>query len=550
MRGDLPPVPHRGELAKLFGDRLLPQDSHPGLVFDRYLPTWGESRGQWSIETKNFQNEFASDYSKAKGRLGQDLELHHDRLDRALSDQQGLQTFELVTTSRLVLGLGADHPWENGFAFDHGLGVPVLPGSSLKGLARAWAEILGLSEEVIERLFGHPIETRGTHRSGDVVFLPAWPTEIPELGVDVINNHLPRYYRGEEAEALPLDDPIPINILVVEPGAKFRFRLFPRLGAPTGSTGDAALVLRDALENLGLGAKTAVGYGVFSSKGKSTNGMGKLEPMQMTPLYRHIRLQLHPAPDGAPPDPVAAGVIPEGEIKSYSLSTEGWLLHNMAPEAIDWKRISGEVRELARGARSFDTGIRPSETYAYGLAPLPAWFQLGLEWTAWGSEVTVANERRGVGWDRVSARRGDADSYFEKPILPEPNRMSGLIPVSLQINPGGSGVPQVVWEQLDRISRQVGSSLACESVVNIYSNQALTENDGRAAFEQLKTIFSQLPSRFPRQTGLMICLKGPVTLAWLAGLATNRNLYPTIELPYFHGGQYHQGLGIDLRGRP
>jgi hypothetical protein len=27
-------------------------------------------------------------------------------------------------------------------------------------------------------------------------------------------------------------------------------------------------------------------------------------------------------------------------------------------------------------------------------------------------------------------------------------------------------------------------------------------------------------------------------------------LYPTIELPSFHGGQYHQSLGIDLRGRP
>ncbi|MBK9095192.1 MAG: hypothetical protein IPM84_21030 [Anaerolineae bacterium] len=43
----------------------------------------------------------------------------------------------LRTDWRLVTGLGRKGPLEVGFTF-HRYGFPILPGSSLKGLARAW----------------------------------------------------------------------------------------------------------------------------------------------------------------------------------------------------------------------------------------------------------------------------------------------------------------------------------------------------------------------------------------------------------------------------
>lgn len=37
-----------------------------------------------------------------------------------------------------MTGLGRQHPLENGFTWHPTLGVPYIPGSSLKGLLRAW----------------------------------------------------------------------------------------------------------------------------------------------------------------------------------------------------------------------------------------------------------------------------------------------------------------------------------------------------------------------------------------------------------------------------
>ena len=46
------------------------------------------------------------------------------------------------TTSRFVTGLGRRHPVENGFAWHSTLGVPYLPGSSVKGMVRAWTRLV------------------------------------------------------------------------------------------------------------------------------------------------------------------------------------------------------------------------------------------------------------------------------------------------------------------------------------------------------------------------------------------------------------------------
>jgi CRISPR-associated protein Cmr6 len=99
---------------------------------------------------------------------------------------------------------------------------------------------------------------------GKVIFLDAYPAKVPDLHVDIINPHYGDYYRDENGKIPPADylDPTPIKFLTVKQGTKFTFR------ALVSKDSDFLLqpvktAFQIALEEEGVGAKTAVGYGRF-----------------------------------------------------------------------------------------------------------------------------------------------------------------------------------------------------------------------------------------------------------------------------------------------
>jgi CRISPR-associated protein Cmr6 len=79
--------------------------------------------------------------------------------------------------------------------------------------------------------------------------------------------HYTAWYQGEK-NAVPADwhSPTPIPFLTVAPGQTFLFAMLPRNPSEQEDREDcakAAGLLKDALETLGAGAKTAIGYGQF-----------------------------------------------------------------------------------------------------------------------------------------------------------------------------------------------------------------------------------------------------------------------------------------------
>ena len=285
---ELPPIPHRDLIREQFfvhdgRSVAVPPSANPALVFDRYLPVWEEDRKSWKVDTKT---ESLSDFASAcRDAAATDriewLEHIHHRLDSLLQigEEAGAPVgrIELTTTSRLAIGLGADHPVENNMTLDYSIGVPMIPGSAVKGLCRAWCSIQEVPERVVERYFGAQPES-GHAASGAWVFLPAYPlpggdTSAQLLEVDIINPHYPTYYRSlanpRPKAALPgpdpADSPIPIQFLAVPRGVPFVFRILPRTPDVAASIPDACLVLEAALAELGIGAKTAIGYGLFST---------------------------------------------------------------------------------------------------------------------------------------------------------------------------------------------------------------------------------------------------------------------------------------------
>lgn len=180
-------------------------------------------------------------------------------------------SFTATTTSRFVTGMGLPHPKENGFSWMRPYGVPYIPGSSLKGMLRAWLADWcewGDSEEGkarLDALFG----TAG--QMGEVVFMDVIPTgKSVQLAMDVMTPHYGAYYGASDEELErgdnpPADwyDPVPIQFLTVDSGQAFRIDLLlPR----QNDVVDEVLCdeLQYSLEQYGIGAKTSSGFGRFA----------------------------------------------------------------------------------------------------------------------------------------------------------------------------------------------------------------------------------------------------------------------------------------------
>jgi CRISPR-associated protein Cmr6 len=101
------------------------------------------------------------------------------------------------------------------------------------------------------------------------VFLDALPLRWPELEVDVITRHHDPEALPAQVTPLDADKPNPVHFLTVAPGQVFVFRLLPCRGAPTDAIEPAWSWLVNALDILGAGAKTAVGYGQMEAVGRS-----------------------------------------------------------------------------------------------------------------------------------------------------------------------------------------------------------------------------------------------------------------------------------------
>ncbi len=115
-------------------------------------------------------------------------------------------------------------------------------------------------------IFGRQLE------QGKIIFFDAYPKTPPKLKIDVINPHYSDYYAGKKnkkGDVIPPADyhnPKPIYFLTLE-DTKFEFFI----GGKSGKKGinnvtldKVSKLLGDALQNYGIGAKTAVGYGYMS----------------------------------------------------------------------------------------------------------------------------------------------------------------------------------------------------------------------------------------------------------------------------------------------
>lgn len=167
---------------------------------------------------------------------------------------------------RIAVGLGAKlNAYEIGIALHGTYGCPVIPGSTVKGVTRAWAEQSGDAASdpaLFAAVFG--LDRDGGQSRQEVVFLDALPAGEPVTVVcDTVTVHQQPYYGTTAAAPGEHHQPVPSTFLTVQ-GGRFAIDL---LGGRDTVTAAAAWCTT-ALDELGIGAKTAAGYGYAVADGE------------------------------------------------------------------------------------------------------------------------------------------------------------------------------------------------------------------------------------------------------------------------------------------
>ena len=274
-------------------DTECPKHANTGLWYDKFCNQWCKNRKNkgieaWSLKSfKEGTNEINPKFDWIKTVIGNcgDSNLLKEYTDRlaALADQRGGGSRVFSSLYRFVSGLGREHPVENGFAWHHTLGVPYLPGSSVKGMLRSYlATWVETDKAEIKRIFAprqwkdeQGIRHDTEHAIGSVIFLDAMPIAPVPLQADVMTPHYGPYYQDKNGLTAPGDwhSPNPIPFLTVGEGAKFLFAVLPRTGSGRDKEDCGKVLgwLAEALKTIGAGAKTAIGYGRFQRDEEEEN---------------------------------------------------------------------------------------------------------------------------------------------------------------------------------------------------------------------------------------------------------------------------------------
>lgn len=273
---------------------------HVALAYDAWGPVGDDGkvpdarRAQWLSDLAGIV--VSPDYSRSFERWKASFSATGDRLA------------ELTLASRLLIGHGNASAIDVGLTVHHTWGVPLIPGSALKGLVahyvdatygptepgkkpweqqgdeRARADYQGViwNHRRIERgpgvvyraLFGAPDAREdatmcengfeagaaaGLVTFHGALYVPGSIADDKPFSADVLTVHQKGYY-DSSGQSAPndYDSPNPVAFLTVRP----KCRLLLALSGPSEWTELAAQLVAGALKNWGVGGKTAAGYGI------------------------------------------------------------------------------------------------------------------------------------------------------------------------------------------------------------------------------------------------------------------------------------------------
>lgn len=202
----------------------------------------------------------------------------------------GATTFSLKTIyPGLLIGAGYSHVYRSvkkenraqhhetkqdfqlGFFFDHTTGMPVIPGSSVKGVLKSVfpkdadrPEIQSEKKKYLMQLIENKIDGQELANWEKIffergqVFFDAYISAIPAdkkiFAEDYLCPHGDNIFKN----------PIPIRFLKIAPGVTFTFQFMLKDWNADLHANNIAVIFKQILLDFGIGAKRNVGYGSFT----------------------------------------------------------------------------------------------------------------------------------------------------------------------------------------------------------------------------------------------------------------------------------------------
>jgi CRISPR-associated protein Cmr6 len=364
-----------------------PRGANTGLWIDRFL----------SRQVPNGESPPSDGHPHAKHfQTVADIPTPSFYRDRFISWQAALQdlpqfehvrTGEAIARGRVVVGLGAEGVLENAITLHRAYGVPYLPGSALKGLAAAYAHrrLLddGWRKPPLELkpdapVHAHEVLFGSTRSAGYVTFFDAlWmPPEQPgastkPLEPDVLTVHHPKYYQGGAQPQAPADWDSPTPIAFLTATGSFLVALAgPKIWVDT-----AYEILALALDEMGVGGKTAAGYGRLTLEGLET--IRARRAGATTPSAGAEPSALHKPVPAVPSDPEVA--VADALITRINALSDQRVAGEINKFYLEAKGLTIDARQRARIAAALVARVRGAGREKASTDK--AWYKEVLEWT-------------------------------------------------------------------------------------------------------------------------------------------------------------------------
>ncbi|HMX05177.1 MAG TPA: type III-B CRISPR module RAMP protein Cmr6 [Chitinophagales bacterium] len=251
-----------------------------GLAWDKY-PEYRNDKFHLLNENRTALSNLLNNASRSEALMKPYIKAFNARNQLINDSIKGIGfdevSFTASTKWRMAIGMGEQHVLENNVTLHKVFGIPYIPGSSIKGVMRAYIiknyfqnnESDALKCQDFRRIFGSALGEYG--QRGTIYFGDAIPNEPPHYAADVMTVHYPEYYQSEGA--IPANDwesPNPIYFLTIEKTA-FNVSCFIEKRPVDGinlngnmfkSVKELILgVFPTIISEFGIGAKTRKGYG-------------------------------------------------------------------------------------------------------------------------------------------------------------------------------------------------------------------------------------------------------------------------------------------------
>ncbi len=241
-------------------------------------------------------------------------------------------------------------------------------------------------------------------------------------------------------------------------------------------------------------------------------------------------------------NPISVAQVREqiaGDAIVHALHDHGLRPVRIRNDGIPWDEWVDAVESLLRACERDveQAGARELRYCVSGRAPLPLFAYVGVRLSKWAPSVVVLNRREET-WDKIvvaSGARG-GERFFK-----EAQRLDGIEEIG-KVAVFVSTEHEMDLPTIRAYMRRIKEPLVGVVELRTDGRRWLTEDNAAAATAEIDAELQGLRRHFPRHTGLVLFIAGPVQLAFMVGRAVNPRIHGAVEFPNFVGPDYVPAL--------